>query len=80
MSDIKHAINYRYGRLYRYSTAKWKKYDWKYNGILGKVMPDWLFKTKNEILNNFLCYIDVELISLFTYIEKLKNFKNINKA
>ena len=52
--------------------------DYEKNGILTKTLPRIFFKG-NSILVTFLQFIDMRIIMLFKYIDKLKNFKNITE-
>lgn len=54
-----------------------KKYDYASEGILNKTLPKILFKG-NVILVTFLQLIDLRLIMMFKYINKLKRFKWIS--
>lgn len=54
-----------------------KKYDYASEGILNKTLPKILFKG-NVILVTFLQLIDLRLIMMFKYIDKLKHFKWIS--
>lgn len=53
------------------------KYDYMRNGILEKVLPKVLFKG-NAILVTFLQLIDLRIITMLKYIDKLKHFKHIS--
>jgi hypothetical protein len=53
-------------------------YDYTKNGILKKCMPDFIWGA-NQVLVSFLQLIDIRLIMLFNYIDKLKHFKNFYK-
>lgn len=50
-------------------------YDYTKNGILKKCLPEFVWGA-NQVLVSFLQLIDIRLIMLFNYIDKLKNFKN----
>jgi len=54
------------------------KYDYEKNGILTKTLPKILFKG-NSILVTFLQFVDMRIIMLFKYIDKLKTFKYITQ-
>lgn len=54
------------------------KYDYGNEGILIKTMPKILFRG-NSIFVTFLQLIDLRLIMLFKYIDKLKRFKWISR-
>ena len=51
-----------------------EKYDYASEGILNKTLPKILFKG-NAVLVTFLQLIDLRLIMLFKYIDKIKRFK-----
>ncbi len=53
------------------------KYDYAKEGILTKSLPKILFKG-NSILVTFIQLIDLRLIMMFKYIDKLKRFKWIS--
>lgn len=53
------------------------KYDYAKEGILTKSLPKILFKG-NSILVTFIQLIDLKLIMMFKYIDKLKRFKWIS--
>ena len=55
-------------------TQEVKKYDYEQEGILTKSLPKILFKG-NSILVTFIQFIDLRLIMMFKYIDKLKKFK-----
>lgn len=50
-------------------------YDYTKNGILRKCLPRFIWGA-NTVLVSFLQLIDIRIIMLFNYIDKLKNFKN----
>ena len=54
------------------------KYDYAKNGILRYCLPKILF-AGNPILVSFIQLIDMRLIMMFKYIDKIKQFKNIAK-
>ncbi len=68
--DVRH--EYRNNFIYLNNN----KYDYEKNGILTKTLPKIFFKG-NSILVTFLQFLDMRIIMLFKYIDKLKNFKNI---
>ena len=51
-----------------------KPYDYAKEGILTKTLPKILFKG-NSLLVTFIQLIDVRLVMMFKYIDKLKRFK-----
>jgi len=58
-------------------TEEFEKYDYASEGILKRTLPKILFKG-NVILVTFLQLIDLRLIMLFKYIDKIKKFKWIS--
>ena len=54
------------------------KYNYAKEGILTKTLPKILFKG-NSILVTFLQLIDLRIILMFKYIDKLRYFKHITK-
>lgn len=73
--DIKNKSNKIKDNLKEFNvTEEFEKYDYSSEGILRKTMPKILFKG-NAILVTFLQLIDVRLILLFKYIDKIKRFK-----
>lgn len=74
--DIKQGLTYRYERYKWYERLGNNKYNYARYGLLNKCLPKILFKG-NPILVSFLQLIDLRLIMLFKYIDKIKNFKNI---
>lgn len=75
--DTKNSINYKHKYLQKYNVTGNNKYDYANEGILIKCLPKVLFKG-NSIFVTFLQLIDLRLIMLFKYIDKLKNFKYIS--
>ena len=76
--DIKNKSNKIKDNLKEFNvTEEFEKYDYSSKGILRKTMPKILFKG-NAILVTFLQLIDVRLILLFKYIDKIKRFKWIS--
>jgi len=76
--DIKERNNTRIDCLKEYNhTEQFEKYDYASNGILKRTVPKILFKG-NSILVTFLQLIDLRLIMLFKYIDKVKQFKWIS--
>jgi len=51
-----------------------KPYDYAKEGILTRCLPKILFKG-NSILVTFIQLIDIRLIMMFKYIDRLKRFK-----
>lgn len=75
--DHKQSLDFRTGGYKELENQLKIKYDYKKNGILPKILPRILFKG-NPILVAFLQLIDIQLISMFSVVEKLQNFKDIS--
>ena len=76
--DVKYKDNKRIEDIKTFDiTEELKKYDYASEGILNKTLPKILFKG-NSILVTFLQLIDLRIIMLFKYIDKLKRFKWIS--
>lgn len=76
--DIKQAANKRIEGYEAYNiVAENPPYNYAKEGILSKSLPKILFKG-NAILVTFIQLIDVRLIMLFKYIDKVKRFKWIS--
>jgi len=75
--DIKQATNYRTNDFKQYEFLGGNKYDYAHYGILNKTLPKILFKG-NSILVTFLQLIDLRIIMLLKYIDKVKQFKWIS--
>ena len=75
--DFKNALNYRTGNIENYNNKAFNKYyDYASHGVLSKCLPKIVFKG-NPVLVSFLQLIDIRIIMLLKYIDKLKHFKNI---
>ena len=74
--DIKQSLTYRSAEYENYNDTGSNRYDYARNGILNKVLPKVLFKG-NSILVTFLQLIDLRIIMMFKYIDRLKRFKYI---
>lgn len=76
--DIKQSLTYRSDEyaIYNKIGTNDNKYDYAKNGILNKVLPKVLFKG-NSVFVTFLQLIDLRIIMMFKYIDKLKRFKYI---
>ena len=74
--DIKQASNFRTLNYKSYGYTGYNNYDYEQHGILTKTLPKILFKG-NAMLVTFLQLIDVRLIILLKYIDRLKHFKHI---
>lgn len=75
--DIKQNIGFMNDYLSLMNNTGDNKYDYMRNGILEKVLPKVLFKG-NAILVTFLQLIDLRIITMLKYIDKLKHFKHIS--
>jgi hypothetical protein len=76
--DIKNDLLYKYNYYKKYEDTGSNKYKYDEHGILRKCMPGIIFQG-NSLLVTFIQLIDLRLIMMFKYIDKLKNFKNILK-
>ena len=74
--DIKQSLTYRSDELKQCEFVGNNKYDYAKNGILSKTLPKVLFKG-NSILVTFLQLIDLRIIMLLKYVDRLKRFKYI---
>ena len=74
--DIKQSLTYRSDEVKQFEFTGNNKYDYTKNGILSKTLPKILFKG-NSILVTFLQLIDLRIIMLLKYVDKLKRFKYI---
>ena len=78
--DIKQSLTYKfegYQNLKIYDSLGDNKYDYNKEGILRKTLPSVLFKG-NTILVTFLQLIDLKIIMVLKYIERLRRFKYIS--
>lgn len=78
--DIKQSNNYRYEiyeQIDKYNNLGFNKYDYAKEGILRRCLPKILFKG-NSILVTFLQLIDIRIIMILKYVDKLKRFKYIS--
>lgn len=76
--DIKNSSQKRYEDIVDFNILEeTPKYDYASEGILTKSLPKILFKG-NSIFVTFLQLIDLRIIMLFKYIDKLKRFKWIS--
>ena len=76
--DFKNSIDYRTSKFKDFDILGKKPYDYEKYGILTKCLPKILFKG-NSILVTFLQLIDMRLIMMFKYIDKVKQFKWITR-
>ena len=74
--DIKQSLTYRSDEYSEYNNLGDKKYNYKKHGILNKVLPKVLFKG-NSILVTFLQLIDLRIIMMLKYVDRLK--KDLNE-
>lgn len=74
--DFKNSTTYRTDRYKDYCLCGDNKYDYSKNGILNKCLPKILFKG-NSILVTFLQLIDMRLILMLKYCDRIKYFKDI---
>lgn len=72
--DIKQGLSYRKKYCEKYWFIGNNKYDYESEGILKKCLPKILFKG-NSIFVTFLQLIDLRIIMMFKYIDKIKQFK-----
>ena len=78
--DIKQSLSYRYDtyeNLNKYNTTGENKYNYAEEGVLRKCLPKIMFKG-NSIFVTFLQLIDLRIIMLLKYIDRLKRFKYIS--
>jgi len=78
--DFKQSNEYMYETyedLNKYNALGNNKYNYGKEGILNKCLPKILFKG-NYVLVSFLQLIDLRLIMILKYIDKLKTFKYIS--
>lgn len=57
-----------------------KEDDIRKRGVLWTSLPKPILESNNKFVKFFVKSIDVVLIYLIRYIDKLKNFKNYNKS
>jgi hypothetical protein len=74
--DIKQNLTYRNDELKQFEFTGNNKYDYAKNGILSKTLPKILFKG-NAIFVTFLQLLDLRIIMLLKYVDRLKRFKYI---
>lgn len=75
--DIKNSVEYRFDEYSKYNDLGDNKYNYAKEGILTKCLPQILFKG-NSLMVTFLQLIDLRIITMFKYIDKLKRFKYIS--
>lgn len=76
LMDIKNSLDFRHYRYTKHNNTGKKPYDYASEGLLKKTLPKILFKG-NPLLVSYLQMIDMRLIMMFKYIDKLKHFKHI---
>lgn len=74
--DIKQKQSYKFDHLKDYNILGFNQYDYEKYGILKRALPKVLFKG-NSIFVTFLQLIDLRIIMMLKYIERLKRFKYI---
>ena len=74
--DIKNSLDYEYDYFTKHDFSGNNRYRYEENGILTKCIPKILFKG-NSLLVSFLQLIDMRLVMMFKWIDKLKHFKHI---
>jgi hypothetical protein len=76
--DIKTDFKHRTYYYKKHEITGSNAYNYNENGLLIRCLPKVLFNG-NTFLVTFLQLIDLRLIMLFKYIDRIKNFKNILK-
>lgn len=74
--DIKQNITYKNDHLKKYNYTGNNRYDYAKYGILTKTLPKILFKG-NSIFVTFLQLLDLRIVMILKYIDRLKRFKYI---
>lgn len=74
--DIKNGIDFRTFKYTQYNVLGNPSYNYQRYGILNKCLPKILFKG-NPLLTSFLQLIDIRIVMILKYIDKLKHFKHI---
>ena len=74
--DIKQNITYKSDHLNKYNHIGNNKYDYAKHGVLNKTLPKVLFKG-NSIFVTFLQLLDLRIVMLLKYVDRLKRFKYI---
>ena len=72
--DFKNSLTKRYDEMKPFILTGDNKYDYEKHGILTKSLPKILFKG-NSIFVTFLQLIDLRIIMMFKYCDKIKRFK-----
>lgn len=74
--DIKNTLDYKHYYFTSHNLSGNNRYKYEEEGILKRCLPKKLFEG-NSILVTFLQLIDMRLIMMFKYIDKIKRFKYI---
>lgn len=74
--DFKNSIDYRTFKYTQYNSLGKNNYNYTRYGILNKCLPKIFFR-HNTVLASFLQLIDMRLVMLLKYIDRLKHFKHI---
>lgn len=74
--DIKQNLTYRSDEYKVYLFNGDERYNYAKGGVLNKCLPKILFKG-NSILVTFLQLLDLRIIMLLKYVDRLKRFKYI---
>jgi len=74
--DIKNPLTFKTDRYRVYDHTGFNNYDYARNGLLRLCIPKVLFKG-NTILVTFLQLIDLRIIMMFKFIDRIKHFKHI---
>ena len=74
--DIKNALDYKHEYFTSQNVSGNNRYKYEQEGILKRCLPKKMFEG-NSILVTFLQLIDLRLIMMFKYIDKIKRFKYI---
>lgn len=61
-----------------YEVSNNQAYDYERYGLLNKVLPKVICKTKNTSTRAVLRFVEYILVWLMRYVDDLKNFKNWN--
>lgn len=74
--DFKHNLDFKTYKYAQYNSIENSKYDYAKHGILNKCLPKIFFRS-NPLLTTFLQLIDLRIVLLLKYVDKLKRFKYI---
>ena len=75
--DIKNSLDYQHYYFSKHDVSGNNRYKYEEEGLLNKCLPKILFKG-NTILTTFLQLIDLRIIMLLKYVDRLKKFKYIS--